>query len=92
MGLFDWFKINNGIKLSNSNFPEGLKWIYFSFVVYFNGLSKKDIIKIAEDITNIVNNVHNINGKGLIIQIPNTRNSLSRGFYPIIEKKGIDGN
>jgi len=40
-------------------FPEGLKWIYVSLVVYFEG-TKKEILEIAEDITNIINNTHSV--------------------------------
>jgi hypothetical protein len=42
-----------------NSFPEGLKWIYVSFVMYFEG-TKKEISKIADDITNIINNTHSI--------------------------------
>ena len=46
-------------KQEENSFPEGLKWIYVSFVTYFEG-TKKEISKIAEDITNIINNTHSI--------------------------------
>ena len=40
--------------------PDGLKWIFVSLVVNFEGPSKKEIEKIALDITNIINNTHGI--------------------------------
>ena len=46
-------------KQEENSFPEGLKWIYVSFVMYFEG-TKKEIIKIAEDITKIINNTHSV--------------------------------
>ncbi len=54
-------------KQEENSFPEGLKWIYVSFVMYFKG-TKKEINKIAEDITNIINNTHSIlNKKGQVL-------------------------
>lgn len=48
-----------------NDFPEGLKWIFVSLVVNFQGITKKEILKIANDIANIINNTHAmINEKG----------------------------
>lgn len=99
---------------------EGLKWIHVSLVVYFEG-TKKQILEIAEDITNIINNTHsvmNLKGQvygyinpylglnvpsGMCIKKGRIKNvpllvsdspkeliisSLTRPFYPIIEKTG----
>jgi len=49
-------------KKEENNFPDGLKWIYVSFVMYFEK-NKKEITKIAEDITNIINNTHSVTNK-----------------------------
>lgn len=106
-------------KKEENSFPEGLKWIYVSFGMYFEG-TKKEIAKIAEDIVNIINNTHSIIDMdrnyggytnpylnmnvacgskyedGKITNVPflmdfsnlgkMTLLSLSRNFYPIIEK------
>jgi len=48
-------------------FPDYLKWIDVSFVVCIQG-TKREIEKIAEDITNIINNTHSVaNKKGEIV-------------------------
>jgi hypothetical protein len=45
--------------------PDGLKWIFVSLIVNFKGIPKKEILKIARDIANIINNTHAmINEKG----------------------------
>lgn len=86
MGIKDWFKEE---KKEDVNFPKGLKWIYVSLVCYFEG-TKKEITKIAEDITNIIDNTHSIiNEKGDYVGYINPYLNLNHASLSICEQGKI---
>lgn len=82
------FKIDN-IKIKEDNFPIGLKWIYVSFVIYFE-TTEEGISEIAKDITNIINNTHSIiNKKGEYVGYVNPHLNLNYACLSTSEKGKI---